>query len=97
MFKEFTETDWCAFAGAEPFSKDEQPLIAEYGPVLVILDNAGIAVCYDEDKYFEIYLKGQRHYKVTIMTTFLKAIENKPPKFILDKLKEYGFERVELA
>lgn len=92
MFREFTKIDWYAFAGAESFGKDRHPLIAEYGPITIVLDNSGIEVVYDEDKFFRIGLRGQRAYKLGIMTTFLKAIENQPSKFILAKLEEYGFE-----
>lgn len=93
MFREFTKYDWCAFAGAESFSKTRQPMIAEYGPVTVLLDKQGIEVIYNEEDIYDIELKDQRTYKIAIMSTFLKAIKNQPPKFILEKLQEYGFKK----
>lgn len=94
MFREFTKDDWDCFEEAKPFGKTRQPLIAECGPVIVLLDKQGIWVIYNEEDGYGVELKDQRTYKIAIMSTFLKAIENQPPEFILNKLEEYGFELI---
>jgi hypothetical protein len=43
MMRPFSDLDWCAFAGAEPYEDGRDPLIGEVGAVIVIADRNGIS------------------------------------------------------
>ncbi|GEM_PF-6816085 len=73
-FKTFTESDWSAFSGAEPFKDGSEPMIAEVpdSDACIVISGGGIQVLFGNDSYGDLKLR-------TLPKDFLKAVANLLP------------------
>ena len=85
--RRFTKNDWYAFAGAEKFEDGREPLIGEYGDLVVIHDASGIqAIVADyENEFFQVESKNYE-YCQTIAEFILSAVEGMTPREMVDYL-----------
>ena len=87
IFQTFTEGDWDAFAGAEPFQDGTDPLIAQApeSDAVVIVSGQGMQIVFGDENVAT--LPGR-----TLHRDFLIAIANLlPPRFTLNYLCEMGW------
>lgn len=79
---EFTKNDWYAFAGAERFEDGGEPLIAQYGPLTVIVDADGVQSTInafeDTEKCYVIRTR-DKEYNIEMAQEILRTMKGKTP------------------
>lgn len=92
MLREFTKNDYYTFADAEEFADGSQPLIGEYGPVLVVIDANYLYIFMenenndDEDTW---YMNSKyKEYSKDVANSIFEYIKGKSPKQIVAYLNE---------
>lgn len=85
--REFTKFDWLSFAGASKFDDGSNPLIAEYGPLTVVIAKFGMEVYVGDDCYLTVEVT-DKQYCIDVAKSILEQCKSKTPKQMVRVLNE---------
>lgn len=96
MMRDFTKEDWMAYSGAEKFSDGSEPMVGEYGPIIIVVDRYEVSIeALDENTMFVLDgIEDNKEYKQDIAERVLSEVKGKTPIEVRKLLIGLGFEYV---
>lgn len=96
MMRDFTKADWMAYSGVEKFSDGSEPMVGEYGPIVLVIDKFEVSIeTLDENTMFVLDgIEDNKEYKQDIAERILSEVKGKTPIEVRKFLIGLGFEYV---
>ena len=97
MLKEFSQTDWCGYTGAERFKDGSEPLIAtrDLGNlgVTIVVDNQGIEVYLythdvDNTQVWSVYKEDYKRFKIVVSEEICRVVDSVEDESLLKETLE---------
>lgn len=84
----FKPSDWMSYCGAERLRDGSEPLIGQYGPLVVIIDRNGLQAFVEEYEDEAVFLEADDvSYLTDVAEEVLAEARGKTPKQILKYLE----------